>query len=418
MPRSPALPPPSPTQVSSSASERSALAIAFLALVALVVLSQLYGALVLGRAAATTFDAGSGAAGLVQAAFGAAYAIGFIVWGPFVDRLGGKRILLLGLSTLVLTTGFVAFAPGMPWLIVGRVAQGFAAASFAPAAFAYFGATLPTATRITATTVLTSSFLAATVLGQVAAQAITDTLSWRWFFGISAILLIVAFGVAPRILRADPAPPQTTARPFAALCALLCTGKATLLLLSTIAILSPFIALYAALAQAGRYDSGAMLALRLSALPALTWAGFASAWLGRLTPTARLIIGFTGAAAASLTLAFTGTFAWGISVCMFAFAACVSLLAPAMIQALTGMAPAQRGSTTALYTFALFLGASIAPVLVNALAATDPAIGLLPSTALLAVPVMLAAAAISAAAGRSHKSTARWTLARGPKGTP
>lgn len=377
--------------------------VAFLAVLALVVLSQLYGALVLGPAAAAEFAAGS--AGLVQTAFGVAYAAGFIAWGPLVDRFGAKRMLLLGLASLVLTTTLVALAPGMPWLIAGRIAQGLVAASFAPAAFAYFGARLPMPARITAITVLTSSFLAAAVLGQVAAEAITEAMSWRWFFGISAILLAAGLGIGARMLQADSARERAVAHPFSGLIKLLGEGRVVVLLIATLAILGPFIALYAALGHTGHYAGGAMLALRLSALPALVWAGFASAWLGRIRPSIRLIVGFTGAALSALLLVLADASATTAGIGMFLLAVCVSLLAPAMIQMLTGLAPEQRGSITALYTFALFLGASLAPLPIATLAAASPPFGLVPTTALIAAPTLLIAAALVALAGGTRTTS-------------
>ncbi|GAA1628456.1 MFS transporter [Leucobacter chromiireducens] len=371
-----------------------------LAVLALVVLSQLYGALVLGPTAAGEFGTGGG--GLVQTAFGIAYAAGFIAWGPLVDRFDARRILLLGLIGLALTTAFVAFSPTMAWLIFGRIAQGLAAASFAPAAFSYFGSHLPMPSRVTAITVLTSSFLAAAVLGQVAAQAITDTLSWRWFFGISAILLAIAVGAAARVLHADQATDQPQSRPFAALATLLGNGRILVLLIATLAILGPFIALYAALGHTAQFSGNAMLTLRLSALPALVWAGFASGWLARFSASSRLIVGFTGAAVAAAALALVGGNPVGAAICLFVFAACVSILAPAMIQALTGLAPEQRGSITALYTFALFLGASLAPLPVATGAAAPTHLDPVATTALISAATLLASAALTAAASRAR----------------
>lgn len=372
----------------------------FLAVLALVVLSQLYGALVLGPAAAGEFGTGDGS--LVQTAFGIAYAAGFIAWGPLVDRFGARRILLLGLIGLALTTAFVAFSPTMAWLVCGRIAQGLTAASFAPAAFSYFGSHLPMPSRVTAITALTSSFLAAAVLGQIAAQAITDTLSWRWFFGISAILLTAGALAGVRALQADQATNHIPSRPVAALAALLGNVRILVLLIATLAILGPFIALYAALGHTGQFSGSAMLTLRLSALPALVWAGFASGWLARFSASSRLIVGFTGAAVAAAALALVGGNPVGAVICLFAFAACISILAPAMIQALNGLAPEQRGSITALYTFALFLGASLAPLPVATGAAASTQLDLVATTAFGSAAILLASAALTAAASRAR----------------
>ncbi|MEB4613685.1 hypothetical protein OOT08_03435, partial [Leucobacter sp. M11] len=130
------------------------------------------------------------------------------------------------------------------------------------------------------------------------------------------------------------------------------------------------------------------------------WAGFAAPWLGRFRPEPRLLLGLLGSAAAAGAVALFGSDPIGVGVGMFCFAAGVSLSAPAMIQTITGLAPAQRGSVTALYTFALFLGASLAPVLVAALASNRPAVDPVATAALCAVPILLLAAALVALASR------------------
>lgn len=373
---------------------------ALLAVLALIVLSQLYGALVIGPSAASEFGTGGGS--LVQTAFGIAYAAGFLAWGPLVDRFGARRILLIGFISLTLTTALVALSPTMTWLLFGRIAQGLAASSFAPAAFSHFGSHLPMPSRVKAITILTSSFLAAAVLGQISAQAITDTLSWRWFFGISAILLTAGFVASARVLQADQPTSHDLSRPVATLTALLGNGRILVLLIATLAILGPFVALYAALGHTDHYSRSAMLALRLSALPALVWAGFFSGWLARFPASSRLLVGFAGAGVAALMLPLVGGSPAGAMICMFTFAACVSLLAPAMVQALIGFAPEQRGSVTSLYTFALFLGASLAPLPVASGAAVSTQLDLVTTTALLSTATLFAAAALTYLANRTR----------------
>ncbi|SMX98830.1 Predicted arabinose efflux permease, MFS family [Brevibacterium sp. Mu109] len=281
----------------------------------------------------------------------------------------------------------------MSWLLGGRIVQGAAAASFAPSVFAYFGARLPTAVRLIAVTVLTSSFLAAAVLAQVLAQLVVLAGSWRWFFILSAITLTLGLVLAMRGLRPTPGSAETGQNATRILAGLLGRLRIVLLLIATLAILGPFIALYAALGHTGHYPDSELLMLRLSALPALIWAGAASPWLTRIRPSTRMITAFTGAALASTLLVFTGHSVLGAGFGMLLLATCVSVLAPATIQTLTGMSPEHYGSVTALYTFALFLGASLAalPIPVLATLAQVSTTGLVQVTALIAIPIFLLA---------------------------
>ena len=115
---------------------------------AIVVLSQLYGAIPLFAPVQAAFRVDAGQVAWVQTAFGIAYAAGFIAWGPLVDRVGPRRIMLFGLLVLILATIATSLAPSFAWLIAGRVVQGVCAASFAPAAFAYLGARVAPERRV------------------------------------------------------------------------------------------------------------------------------------------------------------------------------------------------------------------------------------------------------------------------------
>lgn len=381
--------------------------VTLLAGLALIVLSQFYAALALGPAVVAEFPNAPAGGGGAQVAFGVPYALAFLAWGPLADRHGAKRVLLWGVAALVLATVWVAAAPNLAWFFAGRVAQGIAAASFAPAAFAYIASRLPVLARGAAMTVLTSSFLATAVLGQVAAQLVIVELSWRWFFGMSAVLLTCGGVIGVRLLRSD-APHQSAAvRPRVGLLPLLRDRRIGVLLVATFAILGPFTALYAALGSASSMDGNAMLGLRISALPALVWAGFAGSWLERFMPTRRLVVGLSGAMVAALVIAVWDASPVGVAVAMFVFAACVSLVAPAMIQVLTALAPERRGSITALFTCALFLGASLAPLLVGVIAGALPAGDSVACTALGAAVLIGVAAALVASGGRRSAPSAR-----------
>ncbi len=380
--------------------ERPPVLVAFLVLLTLTVLSQLYGALVLGPAAARDLGAAPATADWVQPLFGASYAVGFLLWGPMVDKYGPRRCLLTGLAVLVTATVLVAAAPSMEWLLAGRVLQGAGAAGFAPSVFAYVGARLPGAVRMIAVTVLTSSFLAAAAIAQVSVQLVLMVGSWRWFFAASAVVLAAGWVVVAIAVR--PVSPGAPAggNPATVLVGLIRQRRVSLLLGATLAVLGPFVALYAALGLSNRYPDSELLMLRLSAVPALIWAGAASRWLIGVSPRARMLTAFAGGAAAALFLTFAGGTALGAGVGMFVLAACVSVLAPATIQALTALAPAQQGSVTTLYTFSLFLGASLAPLPVTALAGAVPQAALVNGTALLAVPCLLLALYSTALATR------------------
>ncbi|MEV7973318.1 MFS transporter [Cellulomonas sp. NPDC089187] len=332
---------------------------------AVVVLTQLYGAIPLFAPVQAAFDVGIAEVAWVQTAFGIAYAAGFIVWGPAVDRFGPRRVMTSGLIALVVVTGASAFVPTFGWLIVGRVAQGVAAATFAPAAFAYLGARPAPDRRALSVTVLTSSFLASAVVGQVLAQLVSELWGWEWFFWAGAAALVVVTVMVRSVLLPDLPMATAAGAPVRTLLRLLAQRSIILLLVATVMVLGPMIALYTAIGSSGLTDSTGLVVLRASALPAVLWAPFASRWLGGFAAQRRLLVGFLVVAAAAVVAVVLRDSVLGIGAATFALAGAVAVLAPAMIQRLTGLAAEARGSITALYTCFLFLGASIAPALVS-----------------------------------------------------
>ena len=166
--------------------------VVFLVATALVVLTQLYLAIPL--IAPVGRGLGGDATLTLSTAFSLCYASGFLIWGPISDRYGRKKILLCGMTLLILTTACCAMAPNLPTLGVLRGLQGFSAASFAPIALAYLAEALPITHRPTAIGAMSTAFLVAGIVGQVFAATINLTFAtWRAVFLSSTILLILCF---------------------------------------------------------------------------------------------------------------------------------------------------------------------------------------------------------------------------------
>ncbi|MBB2915142.1 putative MFS family arabinose efflux permease [Streptosporangium becharense] len=372
-----------------------------LAFTALGLLTQLYGVIPLLGHIGTTLSVSPSSAASVQSVFGFAYSVGFILWGVVVDRLGARRVMLSGLALLIPVTFAAGLAPTLTWVLVARAAQGLLSAAFAPAAFSYLGSRVEPGRRGLAMTVLTSSFLAAAVIGQVFAQAVGVWQGWRWFFFTSAGFLAAAVIATALVLRRDPPVAPAPGNPFAPLGRLVTRRRLLAFLLATPAVLGPFVGLYTGIQLSGLIPQDALLALRASALPALIAAPFANRFLSRVPPARRLLAAFTVAAVAGAALAVLPGSVWTVGVCMFAVALTVSVAAPAMIEVVMPLALPHRGAGTALYTFTLFAGASVAPQLVGSLE-----LGL-SRTALVSAAVFAAAGAIVAVVSRTRPPAAR-----------
>ncbi|WP_343949819.1 MFS transporter [Nonomuraea longicatena] len=369
--------------------------IAALCAVGILVVGQLYTVLPLLDDLSGAWSTTTSAAGWATTAFGFGYAAGFLFSGPLSDRFGRRRIIVAGLLLTALATVTVTMAPSLAVGCAVRAAQGLAAATFAPAAFAYVSERLEPGRRVAAMTWLTSSFLAAGVLGQVYAQFVAGFWNWQAVFLICAVAMVGGAALLHTVLLPDRSTAAASALDaYRAMGRLLTDSSLVLFLLATVTLLGGFVAVYTALQVMGPASltdrPDAMLLLRAGSLPAMVLVPLLTPFLVRV-PAAHRVVGallLAGTATALLAVA-DGPVTHGVLLFVFVFG--VALTAPALVEAIGSRAGPARGAAVALYTFALFTGASLGPLL-----ATSAGDGFAAVAAVIA-GVLCAGAALAAA---------------------
>lgn len=346
--------------------------VATICAVGILVVGQLYVVLpVLGELAAG-WGTSRTAATWTTTAFGLAYGAGFLITGPLSDRWGRRPVIVGGLAATTVSTLVVIAAPTLGAGLAARVAQGLTASFFAPAAFAYLAERIAPARRVFALTCLTSSFLAAGVVAQVLAQLVDGAFGWRAVFALGAAGFAVSAVVLLFVLEPGrPAAAASAGSVFTAFAALLRTPRLALLYLSCLAVLGSFVGIYTGVQLTPPDGIGtgstALLVLRASAIPAMIAVPVLANRLAVLAPEARLISALS-VAGGSVALTAVPLGGLWVGTWLFVFVAAVAVAAPAAVQAIAAQAGAARGAATALYTFALFLGASAGPQLANLVA--------------------------------------------------
>ncbi|MDA0562846.1 MFS transporter [Streptomonospora sp. S1-112] len=356
------------TPAAAPAAVRPLPQILVIAAAALVITGQLYLALPLLAPIAADTGASTATVSWTVTAFGAAYALGFLVFGPLVPRIGHRRLIAAGLAATALFAVVTALMPTAETVIAARALQGCAAATFAPTAIGYLTRTIPASRRAHAFTALTSAFLASAVVAQVAAQVIADRWGWPAAFLASGAVTAGVAVLARLVLVPDG---RDRATPLAAAYRGLLTAALLPRLLPfylvALTLLFGFVGVYAAvrptdpLGVAG--DAAALLTLRATGLPAILLAPLAMPLLARLAPPHRLAASaaaaalLIGAAAASVPLA--GSVAlFTLLLGGFVFATAVAL--PAAMQATTAAAGDHLAGASAMYGFWLYIGSSAA----------------------------------------------------------
>ena len=131
----------------------------------------------------------------IQEAYTLVFASTLLVFGRLADRLGRKRIFVIGVFIFVLSSILAAQAPTPEFLIIMRIVQGFGGAMMLPTSVSILNSTFEGKERGIAFAVWGSTIGGAAALGPLIGGWLTTDFSWRWAFGINLpIGLIVLAG--------------------------------------------------------------------------------------------------------------------------------------------------------------------------------------------------------------------------------
>lgn len=360
---------------------------------ALLVVGQFYLTIPLIDDIAHRFEVAPERAALAGSGFGLAYATGLLLLGPLSDRYGPRLVLAAGLVALAVTTAAASQAATFNHLLAARVAQGFSAAAFPPAALALLAAVLPAERQPLGISLISFAFLASAPTAQFAVSGLgvdlpTAMLSLSPLYVLSAAALLALAPPARSIALRASARQRRSA-------ALLLRDPMMLAAWAVAAtVLFGFIAFQAG-AQALTPEIGADLQLlRLAGLPPLLMTLVAARLIRRLGAPGTAVAGLALGAAA-LGLAQTAAPA-SLILGSALLSAGTALAVPSLIAAVSSRAgESSRGLALAVYSFILFLGASAAPPIGQALAmAAQPTLWLLAPALVLACAAVVMLGAI------------------------
>ncbi|MGY2030279.1 DHA2 family efflux MFS transporter permease subunit [Nocardia gipuzkoensis] len=129
------------------------------------------------------------------------------------DRLGRRRIFLLGIALFTLASAACALATEPGLLIAARAVQGFGAAAVMPLSLTLLSAAVPERMRNAAIGIWGGIAGLGVALGPLVGGAVVEGLSWQWIFWLNVPLGLVVLPFAARVLaeshgrsrRLDPA---------------------------------------------------------------------------------------------------------------------------------------------------------------------------------------------------------------------
>ena len=122
------------------------------------------------------------------------------------DRIGRRRLLVVGLAVFTLASAACALAPGVGWLIAARAVQGAGAAMVMPAALALVGAAFPPERRGMAMGIFGGVTGRAVLGGPVLGGAVVQGMAWQWIFWLNVPIGVVLIPLAARRITESTGP--------------------------------------------------------------------------------------------------------------------------------------------------------------------------------------------------------------------
>ncbi|WP_068089140.1 MFS transporter [Polycladidibacter stylochi] len=367
--------------------------LAALMITGIFVVGQLYLTIPLTAAVANHFAAHTSDATWASTAFGLAYASGFLVFGNLSDRYGRVIVMIVGLACLSVITALITLSNSLPQFLILRGLQGFIAASFPPTALAMISEKISISKRAQGVAMLSFGFLAAAPLSQLlAANANTSpTLLMLYLSPVYALAAILLFYLIPQSVSAPKSGMADTSQSqiqstSEKLLGLFTNTRITSLWVAAFTLLFAFVVFQVQLNLIPSINESKAAIIKLWGLPGLFLTlGFG--WFSqRLQPERIAVLGMI-VAAIGLILPLLGNDTW--SLASFVISSGIALAIPGVITMLAmNTQPNNRGLAMSLYTFCLFVGASLAPPATIAAQKFSPTLIPLCAATLLLVAVL------------------------------
>lgn len=357
------------TEIEIVPEERYSLITTILFWCGLVVVSSLYITIPMVSIFANKFSTTLNEAVWTSSAFSFSYAIGFLFFGPLSDHYGRKQIMLFGMVILCLVSPVIGLVSSLSSLVVLRAIQGIAAATFAPAALAYIVDMYPIQKRVTAVGFVSTGFLMAGIVGQVLSSLISQTLGWPYvFYLLGAIYFFSAILLGSFIPKAGlQQKSNSILTPFQQMGKVFFKRSLFFCYITTITLLLSFVGMYTVLGNflsktPFELNNNGILWVRAVGIIGMLLSPFAGRLVARFD--------FKRVLRGGLILAVVGLGILGISTNLpflilmsIVFVAGISISVPTLISLIGYLGGSARGAAVTLYTFILFIGATLGPII-------------------------------------------------------
>ncbi len=133
----------------------------------------------------------------VQESYVLVFASTLLIWGSLADRVGRRRLLVVGILIFIASSVWAGSADGAASLILARIVQGFGGAMVLPTTLSLVNATFQGRERGIAFAVWGSTIGGMVAVGPVLGGWLATDFTWRWAFLINVPLgVLIVVGLA------------------------------------------------------------------------------------------------------------------------------------------------------------------------------------------------------------------------------
>lgn len=308
--------------------------------------------------------------GWVTSSFTLFYSIGFLLFGPLSDRWGRWQVIVYGLAALSVSTLILFAIEDFNHLIFFRGLQGFFAATFAPAALTYVFEVFPPEKRGLTIVYISAGFSISGIMGQIFSSWITKLLDWHYVFLFFFVVYLVLFVLAWIHLPKGPKSKENADSVPFRIQVMKVLGNPNLIkgYLIALTLFFCFVGMYSSfggyLTRAYGLDTMEILWIRLIGIIGIMFSFFTGRMVKKYGLKQVLIIGLLTAAIGLAMEGATSNLTF-IIISTVIFVSGFSIVIPIMIQVIGTIGQKHRSIAVTIYSFILFLGASIGPLMLR-----------------------------------------------------
>ena len=300
--------------------------------------------------------------------FSICFAIGCLFFGAVSDRYGKKNVMVAGLFALAIITFIIGFANSFSQIVVLRGIQGALAATFSPVALTYVGVMYPPKKRVTTIGIISSGFLIAGIVGQLIASYLTAVMNWNTVFYLLGIVYLFTSLLLLIVVPKDDllaknkdlfAIIKKFKMPFKHKPLILCNSIGLMVLLT-------FVGMYTALGSylntSFQFDDQKIFYVRAAGIFGIILSPFTGKFIQKFGMKKVLTFG--------MLCSIVGLFSMGLGQSLpfiifmsILFVCGIAIIVPSMLALVGQLGGNEKGVATSIYTFILFIGASLGPII-------------------------------------------------------